>query len=300
MCQGIDAFELWCWRRLLRISWTAERSNQSILKKISPECSLERLILKLKLYNSLTWCEELTHLKRPWSQEILKAKERNDRGWDGWNASLTQWIWASSESWAIKKAEHWRIDGFELWCWRRLLRVPWTVGRSNQSILKGNQSWIFIGRTDAEAETPILWPPNMKNWLNGKDPDAGKDWDHEEKGTTEDEMVGWHHWLMYMSLNNVWKLVMDSMECCSPWGCKELDTTEQLNWTELSANDNLSILVELQFLHHLLPLSWKKKNHLEQQEYCHRWQMKIVRSYYWLFYSMNMALKIKHYKGNPV
>ena len=78
------------------------------------------------------------------------------------------------ESWTIRKAEHQRIDAFELWCWRRLLRVPWTVRSSNQSILK-DQSWVFFGRTDAEAETPILWPPHAKSWLIGKDPDAGRD-----------------------------------------------------------------------------------------------------------------------------
>ena len=95
------------------------------------------------------------------------------------------------ESWTIKKAECWRIDAFELWCWRRLLRVPCTARRSNQFqlISLGNQSWIFIGRTDAEAETPILWPPDAKNWLTGKDPDAGKDWKWEKR-TTEDQMVG--------------------------------------------------------------------------------------------------------------
>ena len=98
------------------------------------------------------------------------------------------------EIWTIKKAERQRIDTLELWCWRRLLRVPWTARRSSQSILKGNQSWIFTGRTDAEAETPILWPPDAKNWLLGKEPDAGKDWKWE-KGMTENEMVGWHHWL---------------------------------------------------------------------------------------------------------
>ena len=96
------------------------------------------------------------------------------------------------ESWTIKKAEHQRIDAFELWCWRRLLRVPWTARKANQSILKDG-SWVFIGRTDVEAETPILWPPDAKSWLIWKDPDAGKDWRQEEKGTTEDEMVGWHH-----------------------------------------------------------------------------------------------------------
>ena len=99
------------------------------------------------------------------------------------------------ESWTKEKSESWRINSFELWCWRRLLRVPWTARRSNQSILKGNQSWIFIGRNAAKAETPILQPPDVKNWLIGKDPDAGKDWRQEEKVMTEDDMVGWHHWL---------------------------------------------------------------------------------------------------------
>ena len=92
------------------------------------------------------------------------------------------------ECWNIKKAECWRIDAFELWCWRRLLRVPWTARRSNPSNPKGNQSWIFIGKTDAGAETPILWPPEVKNWLIGKYPDVGKDWRWEEKGMTEEKM----------------------------------------------------------------------------------------------------------------
>ena len=98
------------------------------------------------------------------------------------------------ESWTVKKAECWRIYAFELWCWRRLLRVPWTARRSNQSTLK-DQSCVFIGRTDAKAETPVLWPPHAKSWLTGKDPDTRRDWGQEEKGTTEDEMAGWHHWL---------------------------------------------------------------------------------------------------------
>ena len=101
--QRIDASELWCWRRLLRVPWTARRSNQSILKEISPECSFGRLILKLKLqYTLATWCEELTHLKRPWCWERLRAGgEGDDRGWDGWMASPTQctWVWVDSGSW---------------------------------------------------------------------------------------------------------------------------------------------------------------------------------------------------------
>ena len=84
------------------------------------------------------------------------------------------------ESWTVKKAERQRIDAFELWCWRRLLRVPWTVRISNQFHPKGNQYWIFIGRTDVEAETPIRWPPDAKKWLIWEDPNTGKDWRWEE------------------------------------------------------------------------------------------------------------------------
>ena len=98
----IDAFELWCWRRLLRVPWTARRSNQSILKEISPGCSLEGLMLKLKLQYLGTWCEELTHWKRPWCWERLQAGEEGDnRDWNGWMASPTQWtwVWLNSRSW---------------------------------------------------------------------------------------------------------------------------------------------------------------------------------------------------------
>ena len=100
---------------------------------------------------------------------------------------------------------------------------------------KGNQSWIFIGRTDAKAETPILWPPDVKNWLTGKDPDAGKDWRQEEKGTIADEIVGWHHSLD----GHEFKLALGvgdgqgRLACCSPWGCQESDTTQRLNWTDI-------------------------------------------------------------------
>ena len=101
-------------------------------------------------------------------------------------------IW--SENWTIKKAEHRITDDFELWCLGRLLRVPRIARRLNLNP-KGNQPWVFTGKTDAEAEAPIYWPPYSKSQLIGKDPDVGKDWGQEEKGTTEDEMVGWHHQL---------------------------------------------------------------------------------------------------------
>ena len=111
---------------------------------------------------------------------------------------------------------------------------------------KENQSWISIGRTDAEAETPILWPPDVKNWLIWKDLDPGKDW-RQEKGTTEGEMVGWHHWINGHEFESTpW--VGDGrgdLACYSPWGRKESDTTEQLNWTELIGCLFLPILCSL-------------------------------------------------------
>ena len=98
----IDAFELWCWRRLLRVHWTARRSNQSILKETSPGCSLEGLSWSWNSNTFTTWCEELAHLKRPWCWERLRAGgEGDNRGWDGWMALLTQctWVWVNSGSW---------------------------------------------------------------------------------------------------------------------------------------------------------------------------------------------------------
>ena len=99
---------------------------------------------------------------------------------------------------------------------------------------KGNQSWMFTGRTDAETEAPILWPPDAKNWLTGKDLDAGKD-RRLEKGTTEDEMVGRHHWLNGHEFEQALRVGDGQriLACCSPWGYKELDTTQWLNWTFL-------------------------------------------------------------------
>ena len=105
---------------------------------------------------------------------------------------------------------------------------------------KGDQSWVFIGRTDVAAETPILWPPDAKSWLIGKDPDAGKDWGQEKKGTTEDEMAGWHHWLDGHEFG--WTPGVgdgqEGLECCNSWGLPESDMTEPLNWTELIQHQN--------------------------------------------------------------
>ena len=119
---------------------------------------------------------------------------------------------------------------------------------------KGDQSWVFFGRTDAEAETPILRPPHVKSWLIGKDPDAGRDWGQEEKGLTEDEMAGWHHWLDGHEFE--WTSGVGDgqrgLVCYDSWGHKESDTTERLNWTELKIGE-----WRRQWHPHSSPLAWK-------------------------------------------
>ena len=139
------------------------------------------------------------------------------------------------ESWTIKRAECQRIDAFELWCWRRL-ESPMDCKEVQPVHPKGDQSWLFIGRTDTEAETPILWLPDVKNWLIRKYPDAWKNWRQEEKGTTEHEMVGWHHQFNGHEFESTLGVGdgQGGLACCSPWGREELDTSEHLNWTELN------------------------------------------------------------------
>ena len=138
------------------------------------------------------------------------------------------------ESWTIEKAESQRIVAFELWFWRKLLRVPWTARRSNQSILKEIGPEYALEGLMLKVKLQF-WPRDGKNWLIGKDPDAGKDWRQEEKGTTEDEMVGWHHWLDGHEFEQtlVFGEGQGGLVCWSPWGSKESDTAEQMNSTEL-------------------------------------------------------------------
>ena len=135
-----------------------------------------------------------------------------------------------SGSWTIKKAEHWRIDAFELWCWRRLLS-PLDCKEIQRVHPKGNQSWIFIGRSDAEAEAPILRLHDAKNWLVRKDPDAGKD-RRQGKGMSRDEMVGWHHQLERHEFEQAPGVDdgQGSLVCCSLCGSKS--QTRLSNWTE--------------------------------------------------------------------
>ena len=135
------------------------------------------------------------------------------------------------ESWTVKIAEQQRIDSFELWCWRRLLRVPWTARKSNQSILKDISPECSLEGLMLKLKLPILWLADAKSWLIGKDPEAEKDWRREEKGTTEDKMVEWHYRLDGPEFEQVPGdgEGQGGLACCSPWGCKESNTTEGLN-----------------------------------------------------------------------
>ena len=126
------------------------------------------------------------------------------------------------ESWTIKKAEHWRIDAFETVVLEKTLESPLDCKEIQPVHPKGDQSWVFIGTTDVEAETPILWPPHAKGWLIGKDSDVGRDWGQEEKGMTEDEMAGWHHRLD--GRESEWTPGVGDgqggLACCDSWGRK--------------------------------------------------------------------------------
>ena len=134
------------------------------------------------------------------------------------------------ESWTVKKAERWRIDAFELWCWRRLLS-PLDCKEIQPVCSKGDQSWVFFGRNDAKSETPVFWPTNGKSWLIGKDSDAGRDWGHEEKRMTEDEMAGCITDLMHMSLGNPGSWYWTGRPGVLQFmRSQRVDTTERLNW----------------------------------------------------------------------
>ena len=205
---------------------------------------------KLKWFLWREWCwswnsstlatsgKELTHCKRLWCWEGLGAGgEGDDQGWDGWMASLTRWMWVwvnSGSWWWTGRPGVLRFMGSQ--------RVghDWVAELDFKEIQpvhsEGDQPCDFFGRNDAKAATPILWPPHEKSWLTGEDPDAGRHWGQEEKGTTEDEMAGWHHRLD--AHESEWTPGVGDgqggLVCCNSWGHKGLDTTEWLNWTELN------------------------------------------------------------------
>ena len=162
---------------------------------------------------------------------ILKSRDITDKGPSSQSYGFSSshvWMWEldSKVSWAPKNWCFWTV------VLEKTLESPLDRKEIKSVNAKGNQSWIFFGMTDAEAEVPIFWPPDVKNWLLEKDPDAGKDWRQEEEGVTEDELVGWHHWLNAYEFEQALGVGdgQGSLVCCSPGGRKKSDMTEQLNW----------------------------------------------------------------------
>ena len=175
--------------------------------------------------------------KIPWTEEPGRLQsmgsQRVRHNWSDFTFTFTLY---GCESWTIKKAECLRIDAFELWVWRRLYE---SLGckEIQPAHPKEDQSWVFFGRNGVEAETLILWPPDAKSWLIGKDPDAGKDWRQEKKGTTEDEIVVWHHRLNGHGFG--WTPGVGDgqggLACSGSWGHRvRHNWVTELNWTEFS------------------------------------------------------------------
>ena len=172
-------------------------------------------------------------------QHILKQrhyfanKGPSSQGYGFSSSHVWMWELDYGESWTSKNWCFWTV------VLEKTLESPLDCKEIQPVHSKGDQSWVFIGRTDVEAETPILWPPHAKSWLTGKDSDAGRDWEQEEKAMIEDKMVGWDHQLDVHE--SEWTPGVDDgqggLACCDSWGLKESDTTERLNWIELNWTD---------------------------------------------------------------
>ena len=159
------------------------------------------------------------------------------------------WELDCEEGWAPKNWCFWTV------MLEKTLESPLDCKEIQPVHSEGDQPWDFFGKNDAKAETPVLWPPHAKSWLIGKDSDAGRDWGQEEKGMTEDEMAGWHHWLN--GRESEWTVGVGDgqggLVCCDSWGRKESDTTEWLNWTELTRKKKGKIKKDWPRRWHLLP-----------------------------------------------
>ena len=183
------------------------------------------------------------------------CQQRSSQGYGFFSGHVWMWELDYKESWAPKNWCFWAV------VLKRTLESPLDCKEIQPVYPKGNQSWIFIGRTDAEAEAPVLWPPDVKNWLIWKDLDAGNDWRQEEKGMTGDEMAGWHHWLDAHEFDQAVGVGdgQGGLTCCSPWSRKESDTTERLNSAELNedgGSDGGEPEGELRVFSNILSLIW--------------------------------------------
>ena len=191
---------------------------------MSSHCFLASVVSEEKLAINLIE-DHWQHIKK--QRHYFVNKGPSSQGYCFSSSHVWMWELDYKESWVLKNWCFWTV------VLEKTLDSPSDFNEIQPVHPKGDQPWMFIGRTDVEAETPILWPPNAKSWHIWKDPDAGKDWGLEEKGTTEDEMVGWHHQLDGLGFG--WTPGagdrQGGLACCSSWGHKESDTTEQLNWT---------------------------------------------------------------------
>ena len=205
------------WKLWQTLFFGAPKSLQLVTAAMTLKdaCSLEE-----KLWPTQTAYEKAETLLYPQSPSSHSSSFVSSHVW--------MWELDQKESWAPKNWCFWTV------VLENTLESPLDFKEIKPVNLKGNQPWIFIGRTDAEAETPILGLPDAKSWRIGRDPDAGKDWGQEEKRMTEDEMVGWHHRFDGHEFEQALGVGdgQGSLASCSPWGCKELDMTEGLNWTD--------------------------------------------------------------------
>ena len=172
--------------------------------------------------------------------------------------------------WELDYEESWELKNWYFWTvvLEKTLERPLNCKEIQPVHPKWDQSWVFIGRTDGEAETPVLLPPHVKSWLIGKDPDAGRDRGQEEKGTIEDEMAGWPQWLN--GHESEWTPGVGDgqggLACCNSWGLKESDMTEQLNWTELNLH-----IVPMRYIPFPQILQMRKLRHIEPE----------IEEYFW-------------------
>ena len=196
--------------------------------------SLQMVIAAMKLKDACSWKKSYDqpreHIKK--QSHYFAKKGLSSQGYGFSSSHVWMWELDYEENWALNNWCFWTV------VLEKTLASPLDCKEIQPVHPKGDQFWIFNGRTDVEAETPILWPPDVKNWLIWKDPAAGKDWRQKEKGTTEDEMVGWHHQVNRSEFEWTLGVGQGGLVCCSPWGRKESNATE-LIWTEREMTGNL-------------------------------------------------------------